>query len=118
MATFGKMRSSPSTHCASAGMKPSRAAFSARPEPSALASTTLPARIASTSPGTPNLDDPMSSTGSAKSEVDAPQQHFHPQQTGNGAQVDLLIPHRQILALDETQAEVAGEVGMFEIGLV
>ena len=68
VATFGSINSRPSTAGASAGRKLSMARASTTPEPSALAITTVPSRIACTRPGTPSRERALSSSGSAKSE--------------------------------------------------
>ena len=67
VATLGNLSSLPSNAGASAGRKLSMARASTRPEPSPLASTTWPSRIACTRPGTPRRERAESSSGSAKS---------------------------------------------------
>ena len=50
--------------------------------------------------------------------VDAAPDHVRPLQPGNGAHVDFAIAHRKVAAFDEQKAEIAGEIGLLEIGFV
>ena len=43
---------------------------------------------------------------------------MHGLQALQGFEVQLLVAHRQVIALHQTQAQVAGQVGVFEIGFV
>ena len=64
VAVLGSSRSCPSTARHRPGRKASRAAASTTPLPSALATTTVPPRTASSSPGMPRLLSLRSSSGS------------------------------------------------------
>ncbi len=90
---------------------------SMRPEPSAFATTTLPARIACIRPGTPSREPLLSSSGSAKSPSMRAQDHVGPLQSRDGADMHLIVPHDEVAAFDEKKAEIAREIGVLEIGL-
>ncbi len=49
--------------------------------------------------------------------IDPPQQHVEPLQPGDGADVDAIAGDGEIIALDQEEAEIAGERGVLEIGL-
>ena len=80
--------------------------------------TTLPSRTACTSPATPRREAALSSSGSAKSASMPPQQHLGAPQAGNRADEDAVVAHGQILAFDQQEAEIAGEIGVLEIGFI
>ena len=50
--------------------------------------------------------------------IDAPPDHVGALQSGDRAHMDFAVAHGQIAALDKQKAEIAGEIGLFEIGLV
>ncbi len=50
--------------------------------------------------------------------VEATQDGMHAAQPGQGLQIDAVAAHRQILAFDQRIAEIAGQVGVLEVGLV
>ena len=50
--------------------------------------------------------------------VDPLEQAVHGLQTLQGLQVELFIAHRQVIALHQTQAQIAGQVGVLKIGFV
>ena len=50
--------------------------------------------------------------------IDAPPDHVGAFQSGDGAHMDLAVARRQIAALDQHEAEIAGEIGLFVIGFV
>ena len=68
VAISGTSRSSPNSARDTFGRYASSAGDSTTPPPNAFATTTFPARIASTRPGTPNSESARRLTGSAKSE--------------------------------------------------
>jgi len=49
--------------------------------------------------------------------VHAAPDHIGPLQTGDGAHIGLAVAHHQIIALDQQETQVAGQVRLFEIGL-
>jgi hypothetical protein len=67
VAILGSFSRSPSSRRLSAGRKLSRARASITPDPGVLETTTPPARIASSRPGTPRREALFSSSGSMKS---------------------------------------------------
>ena len=91
---------------------------STTPEPSALAITTLPSRTACTRPGTPSRERAFSSSGSAKSASRRRNSTSARLQAGHGADEHAVVAHREVLALDQQEAEIAREIGVLEIGLV
>ncbi len=50
--------------------------------------------------------------------VDAPPDHVGALEAGDGAHMHLALAHGEIAALDQNEAEIAGEIGLFEIGFV
>ena len=54
----------------------------------------------------------------AKFGIEAAQHDVHLLQAADGAEEDLAVARRQVLALDERVAEVVGKVGLLEIGFV
>ncbi len=50
--------------------------------------------------------------------IDPPQHHFGAPQTRNGADEDAVVLHDEILAFHQEEPEIAGEIGVLEIGLV
>ena len=50
--------------------------------------------------------------------IEAAQQHLGALEAGDRADEDAVVAHRQILALDQQEAEIAREIGVLEIGLV
>ncbi len=101
----------------SAGSSSSPAA-STRPEPSALTTATPPARTACTSPGTPSREREFSSSGSAKSASRRRTSTSARLRPGDRAHIDRIVAHREVFALHQHEAEIAGEIGVLEIGLV
>ena len=49
--------------------------------------------------------------------IDPAQQHVEPLQAGDGADVDAVAADGEIVALDQEEAEIARQGGVFEIGL-
>ena len=88
------------------------------PEPSALTSETEPWRSASARPGVPICDCGLSSSGSAK----AASRRRHSTLTGfrpdDGAHHQPAVRDGQVLAFEQHDAEIAGDVGVLEVGLV
>ncbi len=78
----------------------------------------------------PALADGLDEAGDAKARlpveferigeiaVDAPPDHIGALQPGDGAHMHLALAHGEIAALDQNEAEIAGEIGLFEIGFV
>ena len=117
VAMFGIFRSSPSRRRARLGRKPSSARDSSTPEPGMLATATPPARIASIRPGTPMREAALSSSGShesASTRRNSTSARFRPATVRT---IDAAVAHDEIVALDQQEAEIAREVGLFEIGL-
>ena len=94
------------------------AAVSIRPLPKALATLTFPATMASTRPGTPKSESPRNSRGSQKlsstrrkitSTCSSPSTVFR---------IDAPVAHREIGPSDQSEPEVAGDIRVFEVGLV
>ena len=50
--------------------------------------------------------------------VEAAQQHVDAFEARNGADEDAVLAHAQVLALDQKEAEIAGQIRVLEIGLV
>ena len=50
--------------------------------------------------------------------IEPAQQHFGALEAGHGADEDAVVAHRQVLAFDQQEAEIAREIGVLEIGLV
>ena len=50
--------------------------------------------------------------------IETAQQHLGALQAGHGADEDAVVAHRQVLALDQQEAEIAREIGVLEIGFV
>ena len=50
--------------------------------------------------------------------VEPAQQHLGTLEAGNGADENAVVARREVRALDQQEAEIAGEVGVLEIGLV
>jgi hypothetical protein len=95
VATEGMASSSPSRWRQMPGRKPGSAADSSRPEPSALATSTLPARTAPSRPGTPRAESARSSTGSQKSS--SRRRRMHALEAGDGLEEDGVVAHREVL---------------------
>ena len=112
--------SSPSRRAQSAGRNAvQRRRSRASPLPSALATTTLPARTACTRPGTPSAESGRSSSGSQNSSSRRRRMHVHrlqalPASSGRARS------SRTVRSPPSTSviAEVAREVGVLEVGLV
>ena len=82
-----------------------------------LATTTPFLRSTSIRPGTPRCDDALSSSGSRKLEStrrSSTSSRFKP---GNGADMNAIAADGEIVALDQQEAEIARQRGVFEIGL-
>ena len=94
------------------------AGASSTPEPSALASATPPSRTASTRPGDakPRMRVEFERIGEIA--VDAAPDHVGALEAGDGAHMHLAVAHGEVAAFDENEAEIAGEIGLFEIGFV
>ena len=118
VATFGSDSSRPSSAGASAGRKLSMARASTTPEPSALAITTVPSRIACTRPGTPRRERALELERIGEIGIETAQQHLGALEAGHGADEDAIVADGQVLALDQQKAEIAREIGVLEIGLV
>ena len=118
VAIFGRRSSSPSNLRQSFGMKLIMAGASSTPEPSALAMTTPPFAqgIDEARHAKPRMGVEFERIGEIA--VDAPPDHIGALQPGNGADMDFAVAHRQIAAFDQKQAEIAGEIGLLEIGFV
>ncbi len=56
--------------------------------------------------------------GIAKAIVHAPQNHVHRPEPFERLEKDAVLAHRQVAALDQGEAEIAGQIGMLEVGLV
>ena len=92
------------------------AGASSTPEPSALASATPPSRTASTRPATPSCELRVEFERIGEIAVDAPPDHVGALEAGDGAHMDLAVAHGEVAAFDQNEAEIAGEIGLFEIG--
>jgi hypothetical protein len=118
VATEGIANGSPSSFSQAPGRNPGSAADSSRPLPSALATSTLPARTACSRPGTPSAESLRSSSGVAVVVVESAQDRMHTPQAVECFQVDQLATNRQVLPFDERETEVARKIGMLEIGFI
>jgi hypothetical protein len=101
-----------------AGRKPISAPDASRPLPSALAMTTRPARTDVEQAGHAERRVAAQFERVAIAVVLAAQDDMHALQAAQGLQVDRVAAHRQVLPLDQRKAEVAGQVGVLEIGFV
>ena len=118
VATDGSRSDSPSSTRAAPGRKPSQAADSSTPLPSALAITTRPARTAPSKPGTPSAESARSSSGSQKSSSSRRRIACTRRRPGQRLQEHAVVAHRQVLAVHQRQSELAREIGMLEVGFV
>ena len=100
------------------GRKARKARVSRMPEPSALTAVTEPRRIASARPGVPMLGVRAKFQRIGESGVHAPPQHADRLEAGHGANHQPAVGDGQVLALQQHDAEIAGDIGVFEIGLV
>ena len=82
-----------------------------------LATTTPPLRSTSIRPGTPRCERGIEFERIEEIGVDPPQQHVEPLQPGDGADVDAVARDREVVALDQQEAEIARQRGVLEIGL-
>ena len=100
-----------------AGRKPCSAGDSTKPEPGTFDTITLPARI--TCKQARHADGRVGAQFHriAEGVVQAPQQHVHAFEPGEGLEVQLVVAHREVLALDERHAEIAREKCVLEEGL-
>ena len=98
-------------------MKASSARDSRRPAPGMFSTATPPARIASIRPGTPMLRGRVEFERIAPVGVDMAPEHVGALEAGDGAHEDMAVARDEIAALDQQEAEIAGEIGLFEIGL-
>ena len=107
---------------AGAGTSPGKndmnAGLCSRPLPSALATTTLPARNASTSPGTPSIESLRNSSGSQKSSSTRRRITSTRSRPLEGFQKNAVVAHGQILSLDQHVAEVTRQIGLLKISFV
>ena len=110
--------SSPSSARHRPGRNAIVAAVSTSPLPSALATATLPARTACMRPGVPSADSPSSSSGSQKPSSWRRRITCTGEQARERLQIDAVVAHGEVVALDERDAEVAREIGVLEVGLV
>ena len=55
--------------------------------------------------------------GVAPVRVHAPPDHIGALEARDGAHMQLALAHHEVFALDQQQAEIAGHIGLFEIGL-
>ena len=115
-------RASAAPRPASGGRAPgryaSRAGVSTRPLPSGLATATFPARTAWTRPGTPRNESRRSSSGSQIVVVQPAEDHVDRLEAAEQLEEDAVVADRQVAPLDQRVAEVAGQVGVLEVGLV
>ena len=86
--------------------------------PGRLAMVTLPARAASTRPGTPRIESLRSSSGSQNSSSTRRKITSTSFEAGERLEKNAVVAHGQILALDKLVAEIAREIGLFKIGFV
>jgi hypothetical protein len=80
--------------------------------------STLPRRIASTRPGTPERRIRAQLQRVAVVVVEAAQDRMHALQARERLEPDASVAHREVAPFDERQPEVASEVRMLEIGFV
>ncbi len=118
VAMLGRISGSPSSAWAMRGRKASRARISSTPEPSALTSVTEPPRTAPTRPGVPMRESARSSSGSAKAASIRRQSTRTGRRPGDGAHHHPAVGDGQVVAFEQGEAEVAGDVGVLEVGVV
>ena len=94
------------------------AAVSITPLPRALATTTLPAAMASTSPATPRNESPRNSRGSQKLSSTRRRMTSTGLQSFHGLQEDAPVANRQVGSLHQREPEIASQIGMLEISFV
>ena len=94
------------------------AAVSIRPLPSALATFTFPATMASTRPGTPRSESPAQFERIAKAVVNAAQDHVDLLQPIHGLEKNAPVAHREIRSLDQRESEISRQIRVLEVGLV
>ena len=109
---------SPSSAAAMRGMKARSARVSRMPEPSALTRVTQPWRSAPTRPGVPSRELRVELERVGEGGVEAAPEHADRPEAGDGAHHDPAVLDGQVLALEQHEAEVAGDVGVLEIGVV
>ena len=100
------------------GRKASSARVSRMPEPSALTSDTEPWRSASARPGVPICECGLQFERIGEGGVHAPPQHADRLQAGDGAHHQPAVGDGQVLAFEQHDAEIAGDIGVLVIGLV
>jgi hypothetical protein len=93
------------------------AAVSIRPLPSAFATFTFPATIASTRPGT---EERLATQFKriAKAIVHASQNHIDLLQPVDCLEIDTTLAHGQVSSLHEGEAQIARDIGVLKISLV
>ena len=91
---------------------------STSPLPSAFATTTLPARTASTSPATPRKESGAQFHRIAEPRIHAAQDHIDTVQSCQRFEKYVAIANGEVGALHERKSEVTRQIGMLEIGLV
>ena len=118
VAMLGRISGSPSSASAMRGRKARRARVSRMPEPRALTRVTLPCRSAPTRPGRAEARAGVELERIGEGGVEAAPEHADRPEAGDGAHHHPAVLDGEVLALEQHEAEIAGDVGVLEIGVV
>ena len=118
VATSGSSSFSPSSRSATGGRKPSHAADSSTPVPSALRHHDAAGAQRAQQSRDAERRVAAQFQRIAEIVVEAPQDGMHAAQSAQRLEEHRVAAHREVAAFDQRHAELAGEVGVFEVGLV
>ena len=118
VAMLGRISGSPSSAWAMRGRKASSARVSRTPEPSALTRVTRALAQRADEAGRAEARGGVELERVGEGGVEAAPEHADRAEAGDGAHHDPAVLDGQVLALEQHEAEVAGDVGVLEVGVV